>query len=619
MDDKHDKQSEPDLESIARECFDNLTAAELELLRAAAKGELAVCGVSDDLSDPTNDPNKADDWSIERHVRADLLTWLCLDRRASNLVHPKGIKLIGAKIATEIDLSFITIAFPLVLAQCRLLKGLNLFGARTRTISLQGSRVHSIFGDGAVISGAILLRDGFHSETGVHLVGANVDGPFDCSGSIFETTGHGPALVADGIVVAGPVFLRGGFRATGEVRFPHAQIGTDFDCSQGIFRSAASSDTNQFNSALNAEGVVVGGSVFLKNGFRADGLVLLHGSQIEFNLDCAGGHFLSSSQQTAQEIRTVLNFDASVIKSSAMLQDGFHAEGLVSMIATQIGGNLACRNSNFGIGLFAERAVVKGMLFWRGIQNPSTVNLNLIGASADSVSDDAESWPPKGNLQLHGFQYQRFSASSPRTVPERLDWLARLKSFTPQPYRQLANVLEDEDDHVGARRVLYEMAGIRSQENQDNFARSWNFILKYAIGYGYYPSRALLCLLGLAILGFGLFCYAYYAGSVVPTEKDAYILFKSSRRIPDYYEPFHASTFSLENSFPLVKLGQIDHWKIDPSPDKSARFTMRRLGISIRILNLTRVLRVFSLAQIVLGWLFATMGIAAVTGLVRRD
>ena len=619
MNARDDRKTEPDLESLARGCFKDLTSAEMELVRAASRGELAVCGVSEDLSDPTNDPDKADEWGNERNVRAALLAWLCLDRRASNLVHAKGIKLIGAKIADEIDLSFITIGFPVVLARCRLLKELNLFGARTRTISLQGSRVHSILADGAIVSGAILLRDGFHSEARVQLTGANINGPLDCSGSIFENTGLGPALVADGVVVAGPVFLRRGFRATGEVRFPHARIGADFDCSRGIFRSAVPSDAKQSNSALNAEGIVVGGSVFLKNGFRADGLVLLHGSQIEFNLDCAGGHIANPSPQGVQEIRTALNFDASEIKSSAMLQDGFHAEGLVSLIATQIGGNLACRNANFGIGMVAERAVVKGTLFWRGIQNPSTVNLNLIGASADSVSDEAGSWPPKGNLQLHGFRYRQFSASSPRTVTERLGWLARLKSFTPQPYLQLANFLEDEDDDVGARQVLYEMAGIRSRENRGKLARVWNFVLRYAVGYGYYPGRALLWLLCLAAFGFALYYGAYYAGSVVPTEKDAYTLFKFSHRLPDYYEPFHASIFSLENSFPLVKLGQVDHWKIDPSPDASARLAVSRLRFSIRTLNLTRVLRVFGWAQILLGWLFATMGIAAVTGLVRRD
>lgn len=619
MNAEDDRQTDADLGSLARQLFENLTAAEVELVRAAPKGELAICGVSPEPNDPTNDPTNAQDWGNERCVRVDLLAWLCFDRRAPHLVHPKGIQLLGAKILGDLDLSFMNIGFPLVFARCRLFRALNLFGARTRTISFQGSRVHSILADGAVIDGAMLLREGFHSETGVQLTGANINGPLDCSGSNFETSGPGPALVADGVVVAGPVFLRGGFHAAGEVRFPHAQIGTNFDCSQGIFERTAPPSAMQFISALNAEGIVVGGSVSLKNGFRALGLVLFHGSQIGFNLDCVGGRFLNQSPQGVQGIRTALNFDASVVKSSVMLQDGFHAEGLVSLIATQIGGDLVCRNSHFGVGMVAERAVVKGTLFWRGIQNSLTLNLNLIGACADSLSDDQSSWPPKGNLQLHGFRYRRFSASSPRAVGERLAWLERLKSFTPQPYRQLANVLDDEDDDVGARRVLYEMAKIRNKEHRGNFARGWNLALKYAVGYGYYPGRALLCLLCLALLGFGLYYGAYYAGSVVPTEKDAYTLFKSVHRLPDYYEPFHASIFSLENSFPLVKLGQVDHWKLDPSPGEFNRLPANGGRFSVRILNLTRSLRVFSWLQIVLGWLLASMGIAAVTGLVRKS
>lgn len=619
MHSKGDRPETSDLEALARHYFEDMTAAEIELVRASSRGELAVCGVSDDLGDPANDPDNANGWGNERHVRADLIEWLCLDRRASPLIHPKGIKLLGAKITDAIDLSFVTIGFPLVLARCRLLKELNLFGAHTRTISLQDSRVHSILADGAVVSGAILLRDGFHSESGVQLTGASVDGPLDCSGGIFENNVPGPALVADGVVVTGPVFLRAGFRASGEVRFPHARISVDLDCSQGMFKSAAPPDAKQFNSALDLEGVVVGGSVFLKNGFRADGLVLLHGAQIEFNLDCAGGRFVNPSRQVVQGVGTSLNFDASVVKSSAMLQDGFHAVGLVSLIGTQIGGNLACRDANFATGLVAERATVKGTLFWRRISNPSMVSLNLIGASAGSVSDEAASWPPRGNLQLHGFQYQRFSASSPRSVKDRLDWLARLKPFTPQPYRQLANVLEDEDDHAGARQVLYNMADLRNQENQSKWARGWGFILKCGVGYGYYPRRALGCLLVLAAFGFGLYYCGYYAGSMVPTEKDAYTFLRCNNRPPNYYEPFHASIFSLENSFPLVKLGQVDHWKPDPNQDESARLAVRGLRFSIRTLVLTRVLRVFGWAQILLGWLFATMGVAAVTGLARKD
>ena len=605
------------LEALAQQYFRDLTIAEKALARAAPRGQLAVCGASDDPSHPSNDPGNADRWGPERRIRADLFAWLCHNRQASSLIHPKGLQILGAVIVDALDLSFTAIGFPLALARCHLRSELNLQGARTRTISLQGSRVHSILADGAIIDGALLIRDEFHSETRVLLTGVKIDGPLDCTGSTFDALDSGPALVADAIVVSGPVFLRRGFRANGEVRFPHARIAADFDCSQGIFARARGA--NQFNTALNGEGAVIGGSVFLKNGFTATGLVLLHGIQIEFNLDCVAGRIVNPSQQGVEGTATALNFDASVVKSSVMLQDGFHAEGLISLIGTQIGGNLACRDAHLGTGLIAERCVVKGTFFWRGIHNTAAVNLNLISASVDSISDDVASWPSRGNLQLHGLQYVRFSASSPRGVKDRLDWLSRLKSFTPQPYLQLAGVLKEEDDDSGARRVLYQMAGLRNQESRGKWARIWNFILRVGVGHGYYPGRALVCLLGLTVIGFVLYYGGYFAGSMVPREKDAYRSFKTDHRVPDYYEPFHAWIFSLENSFPLVKLGQVDHWGPDPNPESSAHFVLRSLGFSVSTLMVTRFLRVFGWVQILLGWLFATMGIAAVTGLVRKD
>lgn len=604
------------LEALAREYFQDLSGAEKALLQAAPQGHLAVCGPSDDPSHPSNDPECADLWGPDRRIRPDLIAWLCHNRQAKALIHPKGVQILGALVVDALDISFTTIDFPLALARCRLRSELNMQGARTRTISLQGSRVHLLLADGAVIDGALMIRDEFHSETKVLLTGAKIEGPLDCTGSRFDAIGSGPALVADAIVVSGPVFLRNGFRADGEVRFPHSRIATDLDCSQGIF---AARGVGQFSTALTAEGAIVGGSVFLKNGFSAAGLVLLHGIQIEFNLDCLGGWIVNNPKQGVEGTGTALNFDASIVKSSVMLQDGFHAEGLVSLIGTQIGGNLVCRNAHLDPGLVAERCMVKGTLFWRGIQNTTTVNLDLIGASVDSISDDLASWPTQGNLQLHGFQYVRFSASSPREVKDRLHWLSHLKSFTPQPYLQLAGVLKDEHDESGARQVLYRMAGLRNQESRGKFARIWNFILKIGIGHGYYPGRALLCLLCLAAMGFVLYYGGYHAGGMVPTEKEAYKSFKADGRVPDYYEPFHASIFSLENSFPLVKLGQVDHWGPDPNPDSSAHFLFKGLGFSMRKVVMTRLLRIFAWAQILVGWLFATMGIAAVTGLVRKD
>jgi hypothetical protein len=614
-----DREEISDLESLARQSFTDLTVAEIELVRAASKGCLAVCGVSDDASDSTNDPSKADEWGPERRLRPDLIVWLCLDHRASSLVHPKGVQVLGAKVPEALDLSFVTIGFPLVLARCRLLKELVLQGTHTRTISLQGSRVHSIIADGVVVDGAIFLRNDFQSEGEVRLTGARVEGPLDCSGGIFGSFDSAPALIADAIGVTGPVFLRAGFCANGEVRFHYARIGADLDCTQGTFNGTAQRAGSQFSPALVAEGVVVGGSIFLRNGFRAQGLVLLHGAQVQFNLDCFGGQFENPVRQGVLGTGTALNFDASVVRGSVSLSHSFQAHGVVSLVSAQIDGDLRCTDSEIGSDLIAERATVKGTLFWRNIRNATMVSLNLINTTVDSLSDDPVSWPPRGNLQLHGFVYARFSAFSTSDPKERLAWLARLKSFTPLPYRQLAKVLKDEGDDVGAKQVLYKMASLRDRKVPGKLARGWNLILKCTVGYGYYPVRALACLMVLAAFGYLLFWGGYYAGNIVPMDKDAYVSFRKNGRLPDYYGRFHASVYSFENSFPLVRLGQADRWQPDPSPDNSALFARNYTGLLAHSIVSATALQAFRWLQIVLGWVFATMGIASVTGLVRRD
>jgi hypothetical protein len=106
-------------------------------------------------------------------------------------------------------------------------------------------------------------------------------------------------------------------------------------------------------------------------------------------------------------------------------------------------------------------------------------------------------------------------------------------------------------------------------------------------------------------VGWPLFQYGYQVGRITPNEKEIYTSFEESgqrHQPPPYYEHFYAPVYSLENSFPLVKLGQVDRWQPDPSQGGYASF-----------------LRLFCWAQIILGWFFATMGIAGVTGIIRRD
>ena len=523
-----------DLETLARGQFTNLTAAEIKICHAASNGELAFCGPSDDQDHPTNDPSKAGQWGTERHIRADLIRWLCVT--AKEQVDPSGIQIFGARIVGALHLSHVTVQFPLAFACCQFSEEINLEGAHTRTLSFVKTFVGSIFADGAVIQGAVFLRDGSHCSGELRFTSAQIEGQFNCTRSILERAG-GPsrdgslaALILDGAMVNGAVLLGDGFRATSEVRMLRARIGTDLDCAGGSFSGAKNPSDDYLSPALDLDGVTVGGSIFLRDGFRANGSVTLLGARIGLNLDCIGGEFNNAPRERLRGTGESLGADLAIIEGSALLADGFLATGLVRFISSRIGGDLRCTNATFQSGLVVERATINGTLYWRDIPVQATTQLDLMNTTVGSLCDDEASWPTAGRLQLHGFGYERISLSSPKGIQTRLGWLARMKEFSRQPYRQLAHVLRDEGDDSGARQLLYAMEDLRSQkEDHGWFAHIRNTAFRVTVGYGFYPRRALLGLLILVVLGFILYFGGYFAGSIAPTDKDAYGSFTPSK------------------------------------------------------------------------------------------
>ena len=137
-------------------------------------------------------------------------------------------------------------------------------------------------------------------------------------------------------------------------------------------------------------------------------------------------------------------------------------------------------------------------------------------------------------------------------------------------------------------------------------ARLWSWILRKSIGYGYYPGRAIWLIILLSLLGWIVYGASNLAGRMAPTDKDAYAEFrdpKTTGQVPPHYPNFSAPIYSLENSLPLVKMGQADKWQPDPAPDGWWPV----------------LLRWFLRMQILLGWLLATLFVAGVSGIVHKE
>jgi len=647
---------------LAKAAFPDLSDSERKVVQAAAKGEPADFRSGDPEKD---DPAKAETWGDDRKVRASALRWLCVDADARRLVDPKGVQVAGARIEGTLNLSFARISFPLGLFSSAIPEGISLQHTQAASISLQGTHTGPISADGLTAQGGVFLRNGFHANGEVRLLGARIRGNLDCTGGAFEgaetETPDGKTIVAlnaDGLEVGRGVFLQEGFRARGEVRLPGTRIRGDLACNGGTFE-------NPSGRALSADGSKIGGSVFLKAKFQATGEVRLLGARIRGDLDCdhgafenpkgkslsadrievGGGVFLREGFHARGEVRLLgarirgnlscigstfenqkgaaLGADGLDVGGDVFLSERFHARGEVRLLVARIRGNLDCTGGTFenpgGDALIADNLEVAGALFLRkGFQATGRVSLNH--AEVRVLADDESSWPDHGDLDLEGSVYE--SIVGPTDAESRLEWIARQYPrnrrrghYHPQPYEQLAAVLRRAGHVAESKKVLMaKEKDLRGYGDLGRLARVWNWILWATIGYGYRVRRALGWAAAIVVLGVLFFWLGHRAGLLSPTfTPRAEPAPPCEKRLDETFCPW---VYSLDTFLPIVDLYQEGRWL----PNHGGRDVVtifwpdRYVGITWGDLVCA-----WFWFEIGAGWLLTTLALAGLTGLIRRD
>ena len=423
-----------DLLELARERFGKLSEAEEKLFQAVVEGKVADYSAE---SDADNDPAGAADWSEERVLDAQRIVWLCIDPQASALVTHRGIRVTGARIDGDLDLSFAEVQSLLRLLRCAIRGRIDLIHTAVRMLVLSGTHTGPITADGLKVQGGVLLREGFKAAGELRLLGATIGGNLECNGGEFVNQ-QGHALSGDGLKVEGSVFLREGFKAEGEVGLLGATIGRNLDCSGASF-------LNQAGRALTGDGLKVEGNVLLGKGFKAAGEVRLSGARIGGTLACIAGEFVNQDGNA-------LRGDRLKVEGSVFLREGFKAAGEVRLLGATIGGNLECEDSEFankeGVALNADRLKVHGNVFlrdgfnvngavslvgasiegavvWRHVSASTGVTLDLRHARIRTLLDESASWPAPGKLHIDGLVYDHIREPAPIDAQSRIEWLRR--------------------------------------------------------------------------------------------------------------------------------------------------------------------------------------------------
>lgn len=536
--------------------------------------------------------------------------------------------------------------------------GANFEGQGTQlSLAPGGSQSHApdhvVLGlDGARIEGNVILSEGFGAsgpvfKGTVFMRDVRVDGSFSCVGARFLGASNGYALEIDRSEVSHNlewhnVSIEGGVSANG------LRVGGSWQCAGA---SLAAEPASPY--ALLADGLQVGGALLLHKGFTASGGVRLFGARIAQSVDCSGGHFQASPQAGITE-KQALVLDGARIGGGLFFRDRFCAEGEIRFPGAHVEGplrwkNATLRNANETV-VMAESARLDGAVSFENclVEGAVRMGSTLMGqglciqksalchASGNALDlsyaqieqqlsitettvdgrlalthASAARWEwnpskdPEVRADLLGFTYDTLvQATTAVRLNDWLSWMKRNAQSSPQPYRQLERAFRA-DGHEQDARVIY-IEGRRALRTQLMTRRGklWDWILYRLLGYGYKSGRALWALVFVFALGCLVSAGGYREHVIAPIRATAYACAVAGRPLPAAYPRFHPFLYSLHNTLPFIFEGQSHYWR--------PRETFSVSATSFWLLEGWMVF------QIVLSQLLWILAAAGFTGLVRK-
>jgi hypothetical protein len=287
-------------------------------------------------------------------VRADFLRFLALGGEKRNAVHESGLRVQGAYIDGAVNLTGATKLAPLWIVDCTIGGEFSFSDAETKVVSLDRTAVSGIRGDGVMVDGSLLLRETVINGS-LLLFGAEITGTLSCTGCKIEgRPWKSQRLAADleTATIGGNVEFRNGFRANGLILLDNSEIGGTFDCTEGRFLVAVDepqpSHARRWDQgvrrALKAHRLHLKGSLYLRD-CECDGELSFSGAQIGGDIDCRNGQFHNAGDGDA----TALRFTRAEARGNIYLSDGFEAKGKLQLNGATVSGNIDCRGGTFSV------------------------------------------------------------------------------------------------------------------------------------------------------------------------------------------------------------------------------------------------------------------------------
>jgi uncharacterized protein YjbI with pentapeptide repeats len=573
--------------------------------------------------------------SIPNGLRLEgaILKEIDLDRVISDLIY-----MWGAEVKGDVRLTHCTFRGPVILASAKIGGNLDFEGTQIQSPS------YAILAQGAEIGGHVHMVSNFVAcgQGGLGSINfhwARISGILHMSGARIDNP-TGPAINAEGLN-AQAVHAREGFRATGAgprgaAVFQWANL-----------RRLDLTDANVVNSsgpAVNADNLQAD-AVYMRDGFvasgaTAEGALLLRNARIQ-------GQVSMRAAQVRNRDGVGLDAEGIDVGGSALLHQGFTVSAnstnfAVRLLAAKIAGELIFKEADIvndcGPGVLLDSIQVGRHLdLSASTSAEKEPGISLVGARIGShlvcaggattvplptlVALDLQHSTIGGQLLLSN-DYARTRDSSAgslleldgliyRGVPLQItlsEYLNILAHRTPrpvtQPYRQLASAYQALGQDALVRRIgVQQQKDALRRDDAGQLRDLWasvrllpRHLVGWFIGFGWRPFRALWWIVAtfaiISALAMGLLTPARII--TPPTGSPSIPIGRT------LCTPVDAVRLSAEITIPLIKIGGRD--RCDLNRDHEA------YGF---IFAVSAILQVF-------GWAMATLFVVGFTGIIRK-
>jgi hypothetical protein len=435
-----------------------LSAAEDKVWQAFPRGELVDLSAASD-----------------RKVRAEVISELLLGAQQVIPGKASALRLTGAHITGSLEVPYADVTSMIWLRQCEFDQGVMLEGT-TRRVVFHTCRLPGLAARGLRVDGQLSLY-GSQVHGTVALLGASINGELNLSQSRLHGR-NGMALSADRLAVGGNL-LATGLEAEGRIELSGAQIAGNLDFSGAQVRDRS-------GRAVAAERITVGEQLNF-TGFQSEGQVMLRGGRVDGQVVFSGAHLANPGHY-------VLHASALTVGDSLYLWDGFTADGEIVLRRARISGGVSVVTLG---SIIMDASNVTAEMFLLQAGDPAASSVSLRHANVRQLRGSPDHWPSR--VSMDGLGYETLDPQLP--AAQRLEWLRRDEGrYVPQPYEQLSAAYRRLGDDADARQVQLAKQRLRRGTLKPT-ARFWGYFQDWTVGYGYQPARAVAWLLTLLILG----------------------------------------------------------------------------------------------------------------------